>query len=333
MRKPLLALFLIFFAAFSSSTEKGPADFLAGFKKGLIKKSIKLCHVNERKPPPSSETKELLVDLKNPTLKNGVLITTEGGVCQNEDIRIQAMSIQYVHKIENEKLTHRIEAEKELLVQYKGKAYVGDRLEYDFVTKTGVVTHGKTKSPPWYVGGDRIYLKSDGSYRIKNVSLTTCENAESSWDIHAAQVDIDKKNIFAASGIRFRLFRIPALWLPSFRMSTKKFFSGSLFRYKFDWDKSSGPRASFRYQFYTWKDLALFARLDYRLKRGFGGALESEYYPDDGRTFCETKNYLATDLVPNNPVIKRRYRVQLFTSTWFSSVLVKGDPSELSRPP
>ncbi len=302
-------IFLTLFSTYPSTLEKGPAELIAGFKKNLIKKTIKFYHVNEQTPPPST-AKELFVDLKNPSLKDGVLSTQEGGICQNQDIRIQAMKIQYTHRMENNKLIHRIEAEKELLVQYKGRVFVGEKLEYDLTTKTGVVFHGKTKETPWYVGGDRIHLKSDGTYRIKNVFLTTCENSDSSWDIHAGQVDLDKKKMFAASKIRFRLFRVPALWLPSFRMSTKKFFSSSLFRYKLDWDKSSGPRGSIRYQFYSWHDLVLFARLDYRLKRGFGGALESEYYPDDGRSFFETKSYLATDLVPNNPVIKRRYRLQ-----------------------
>jgi hypothetical protein len=312
MQRLLLTFFLILLALFLSSSKEGSSDLLSKVKKSALKKSIKFFSVKEKRAPASSslQEKELLVDLKSPTLINGILSSKEGGVCQNQDIRIQAMNIRYINRMEEGHLVHRIEADEELLVQYKGRAFVGKRLDWDLNTKTGILYSGKTKSPPWYIGGDRIYLKSDGNYRIKNVSLTTCENRESSWDIHAGEVNVDRKNMISVSKVRFRVFQVPTLWLPSFRMSTKKFFSSSLFRYKLDWDKHSGPRASFRYQFYSWKDLSLFARFEYRLKRGFGGALESEYYPDDGRTFFETKNYLATDVVPNNPVLKRRYRLQ-----------------------
>ncbi|HLB58596.1 MAG TPA: hypothetical protein VJL87_00740, partial [Bdellovibrionota bacterium] len=133
---------------------------------------------------------ELFIDLRNPSYKDGILYTNQGGVVRGEDIRIQAKSIQYIRK----EGAHRIEAEGDLLIQYKGKAYVGSELEYDFAKQTGIVYEGKTFSSMWYIGGDEIHLKPDGSYKVKHGSITTCENADSTWELKASRVNFLKDN-------------------------------------------------------------------------------------------------------------------------------------------
>lgn len=64
-------------------------------------------------------SKELIIDLRNPTYQNGTLTTNEGGFIKNQDIRIQAKFIQYMRKKENGKSIHRVEAREALMVQYK----------------------------------------------------------------------------------------------------------------------------------------------------------------------------------------------------------------------
>src|SRR5690554_1251013 len=96
---------------------------------------------------------EIKVGLRNPVFKNGVLYTTKGGVIKNEDLRIQAQNIQYFHRIENGKTEQKIEADGDLLVQYKGKVFVGTELIYDLVRKTGVIYDAKTFASMFYVGG------------------------------------------------------------------------------------------------------------------------------------------------------------------------------------
>lgn len=250
---------------------------------------------------------ELKVDLRNPIFKNGVLYTSQGGVIKNEDIRIQARNIQYFHRMEEGKMVQKIEAEGDLLIQYKGRVFVGSELEFDFEKRTGVVYDGKTFSSMWYVGGDKIELGADGNYRVTNAFVTTCENKDSSWDLHARRVNVIKDQLFQAKKVRFRLFKFPALWLPSFRINLKK-FKEPVFRYYVNWNK--GPKAGFRYQLYSWRDFALYGRLEYRWKKGWGGAIESEYLPEDKRTTFVTKNYAGTDRLFNAEDAEFRYRVQ-----------------------
>jgi hypothetical protein len=256
-------------------------------------------------PPPIPRVEEMRVDLRNPTYKNGILYTNQGGVIQNSDIRIQARSIQYVRKDG----VHKIEAEGDLLIQYKGRVYVGSEIEYDFEKKSGVVHEGKTFSSIWYVGGDKIQLNPDGSYKVTNAFITTCENADSTWDLHASRVNVMKGDLVEAKKVRFRLFKIPAMWLPSFKVNLKK-FKEPIFRYSVNWDKGQGPRAMIRYQFYSWKDFAMYGRVEYRWRTGWGGAFETEYFPTDYKTTFVTRSYLATDRLENAPDKMRRYRVQ-----------------------
>ncbi|MBN2479316.1 MAG: hypothetical protein JXA94_03730 [Parachlamydiales bacterium] len=308
--KKLLFFFITISSLYCSELQKDDTEkYISSFKQTLLKKGNKLLEKTKNFKT-SKNSQELIVDLRNPTYKNGILLTHEGGVIKGHDIRIQAKTIQYIKRIENGALVHRIEAEGDLIIQYKGKVYVGEELEYDFITKTGTVYEGKTFASFWYLGGDKIELKSDGSYHVDNVFVTTCENIDSTWDIHAGKVNVLKKDLLQAKNVRFRFFKLPTLWLPSFKINLKKFLGTPIIKYNVNWDKKSGPRGTVRYRLYSWRDFGLWGRLDYRLKMGWGGAIETEYHPTHGRTIFDTKNYLASDVIEKELVKKRRYRVQ-----------------------
>lgn len=250
---------------------------------------------------------EVNVYLRDPVYKNGIVYTSQGGVIQNKDIRIQAATIQYFHRIENGKMVQKIEAEGDLLIQYKGRVFVGSELEFDFAKMCGTVHEGKTFSSMWYVGGDKIQLSPDGSYHVTNAFVTTCENKHSSWDLRAHRINVVKNEYFQAKKVRLRFFQLPKIWLPSFKLNLKR-FKAPIFRYYVNWNR--GPKVGFRYQLYSWEDLALYGRLEYRWSKGWGGALESEYFPPHGRTTFTTRNYLGTDRLFNAEDVERRYRIQ-----------------------
>lgn len=262
-------------------------------------------------PPPAASTlpQELVIDLKNPVFSHGVITTQEGGVVSGPGIRIQARAIEYTNKIENGIRIQKIVAEGDLMMEYSGRAFVGDRLEYDFISKAGELSHGKTFVDMWFLGGDKIELKEDGSFFISNAFITTCESQENTWEINAQTVKITEEKLLSAKNIRFRFFKVPLFWLPAFR-SNLKAFSDSPIRYKLIWDKGLGPRVTMRYRVYSWRDLNLFLRLDYRLKRGFGGAVESEYFSPDGATTFVTRSYGAHDKIFPNEKGPHRYRFQ-----------------------
>lgn len=248
---------------------------------------------------------EIQVDLKNPSFVDGALQTHEGGVIYGEDFRIQAMNICYVGQT--------IHADGDLMVQYKDKVFVGSELDFDLSKKCGIVYDGKTFSSLWYVGGDEICLHADGSYKVKNAFITTCENKDSSWDLHAMNVNVMKDRLFEAERVRIRLFKRLGIWLPSFRVNLQK-FKEPIFRYYVNWNK--GPKVGLRYQLYSWENAAVYGRLEYRWKKGWGGAIETEYFPDDKLTSFVTRNYAGTDRLFNGIDVEFRYR---FQGAWLSN--------------
>ena len=196
---------------------------------------------------------EVSVNLKNPTYKNGVLFTTDGGVIQNEDIRIQARSIQYMRK----NGMHTIEAKGDLLIQYKKRVFIGSELQYDFNEKKGVLYDGKTSINNLYIGSEKIELNPDGSFEGSEAFITTCENKECSWDLRSSSITATKDGLVTTKNTLFRLFQIPVFWLPTFKTNMGK-VSQPIFDYDLKWDSGMGPRISTRYQFFSWKNLALW---------------------------------------------------------------------------
>ncbi|MEN9343549.1 MAG: hypothetical protein RLZZ453_336 [Chlamydiota bacterium] len=259
--------------------------------------------------PPKNLAEELVVDLKNPQFSQGTISTEEGGVITGPLLRIQAQKIAYTNRVEQGIHVQKIVAEGDLLMEYAGRAFVGRKLEFDFVSKTGVIHDGKTFVDIWFLGGDRIEIKEDGSLYVCGAFITTSENQESVWDINAHRIKITEDRLLAARNIRFRFLKIPLFVLPSFRANLGG-FSDTPVRYRVVWDKGLGPRLTLRYRALSWEELNLFLRLDYRLTRGVGGAVETEYFSKDKQTTFVTRSYGAKDKEFPNEQGPTRYRFQ-----------------------
>jgi hypothetical protein len=254
-------------------------------------------------------------NLQEPTFSEEGLSTTKGGIVTAPGIRIQAQKIQYVNKTEDGKKIQKIVAEDYLLFEYKGRFFVGSKLEYNFVTRTGTLWNGKTSEGIWFIGGDKVSLEEDGTYSIDGAFVTTSESAENTWDLSAKSVKVVDKSLLSAQDVRFNLLHVPCFWVPAFK-SNLSMVANPPIRYKVIWDKGLGPRATLRYRVFSWKELSVFLRFDYRLSLGPGGAIETEFFSKDKRTTFITKSYGAYDKVVYDEHGLKRYRLQgLFEHT------------------
>jgi hypothetical protein len=257
--------------------------------------------------PPQAQ--EFIINLKDPVFSQGVIKTDKGGVITGEGLRIQAHKIEYTNRIENGNLVKKVVAEGDLLMEYGGQAFVGSKLEYDFVHKTGILWDGKTYVNAWFLGGEKIQLTEDGSYFIYNAYITTCESQENTWDINAGDVKITKEHILSAHNISFRFIKIPVFWLPTFKWNLKAFKDPPI-RYKLRWDKGLGPRITMRYRIFSVDLLNVYFRFDYRITKGPGAAVEADYHSPDNRTVFISKNYAAHDKSVPDESNYKRYRIQ-----------------------
>jgi lipopolysaccharide assembly outer membrane protein LptD (OstA) len=146
-------------------------------------------------------TEEVTVDLRNPLFSDGILTTEEGGVAKGPNFRLQALKIKYTKK--EEQTT--VEAEEQLIVEFGEYVFVGDRIFYDFQKKEGVIFNGRTGIEPWYIGGERIELRPDGTYYIYNGFFTTSENVDPEWVILAQEAVIEEKQYFKAQRVHLKL--------------------------------------------------------------------------------------------------------------------------------
>ncbi len=257
----------------------------------------------------AEDAKDFEVNLKDPIFVNGAISTDQGGIVTSEGLRIQAQKIQYINKTENGKQIKKIIAEGDLMMVYWDRVFVGSKLEYDFASNTGTLLDGKTFTDYWFLGGDKIELKEDGSYALYNAYITTCESQENTWDIHTSHISISDEHLLSAGAITLRFFKVPIFWLPSFKANLSSFKAPPI-RYKLIWDKILGPRLSMRYRVYSWEDFSVFFRFDYRISRGPGAAIETDYHTPDEKTVFMTKTYGAYDKTVPDENGYRRYRLQ-----------------------
>jgi hypothetical protein len=247
---------------------------------------------------------QVTINLQNPNYTDGTLSTTSGGVIENNDIRIQAKSIRYTRKGS----IHTLDASGDLLVQHKKHVYVGEMFHYNFGDETGYVTDARTSVGNMYVGAARIDLNPDGSFEASEAFMTDAEQDSGLWDLRAEHIKVEKNGLMSTSNTKFRIYKVPVLWLPYFKMNLVK-FPDSILDYGIKWDSAMGPRASVRYQLYSWRDLAVYGRVEYRWAVGWGGAFETEYFPEDSQTRFVTRSYIAKDRLEPAPNPQRRYRL------------------------
>ncbi|MEM8727571.1 MAG: hypothetical protein AAGE99_02505 [Chlamydiota bacterium] len=237
---------------------------------------------------------ECTVHLKNPEYRDGIVSTHQGGIIVAPELRVQARQIVYVDQADKEERVHRFIAQGDLMLNSGGHTYVGRRLEYDFITKTGIVYDGVAAIDLWFLGGEKIRLNADRSFYLYNAFVTTSDSKNADWKIHSRELDITKKTFLAAKNVTFRFFETPIFWLPSFK-SNLKTFSESPVRYRLDWDTNLRPKVSIRYRVYSWERLDLYLRLNVRPSKGIGGAVETDYKSFDRRKKFRTRSYLDHD--------------------------------------
>lgn len=253
--------------------------------------------------------KGIKVDLRCPVYKEGILSTEQGGVITGPNLRIQARNIVYTRKIVAGQSVFTIEAQGDVALEFGQYFFVGERLEYDFLTKTGVIYEARSAMEPWYFGGRAIELCADGSYVIYKGFITTSENYQTDWQVTAEEACLQENHLLKAKNVQFRFIRLPLLWLPGFKINLDSIFDSPI-RYNISWGGRQHTRLELQYEIFSWKRLKNFIRLDYRIKRGMGGGFYTLYSSEDHKENFEMINYLARDSSVDNPSERTRYRFQ-----------------------
>jgi hypothetical protein len=250
----------------------------------------------------AEETAQLF--LNNPRLVSGVIETDEGGIIQTSEIRVQAQEIRWDQK------NGELDAQGDLMLEYRGRIFVGSHLHYNIQTGEGVLDYGRAHVEGWYLGGDQIHFQRDGNYVLHGAFLTTCERSELDWAIRAPCIRVmAEEQVVSAHHPTVRFWDIPVLWLPGLKMGLKMLDNWPI-RYQVQWGGIEGTRLSMIYRLWSGSEWNGGVRLDYTIKRGFGGGFDLDYQDPDRDRWLETRSYWARDVSILNPHDRNRYRFQ-----------------------
>ncbi len=256
---------------------------------------------------PFAIPEEVTVDLENPTYKDGVLSTTEGGVIQADGIRVQARMITYTRQTVDGEIVSQVVAEGDLMLERGCDVFTGDKLVYNFITHEGVLYCGRSAIGPWFVGGKVVRLCADETYVLKDAFITTCEDRESEWQLRAKRVHLSQDGWISAEVVNVRFFDFPVFYLPKFQTHLRTLLDAPI-QYRVDYGGPQGGRAGLRYRFFDWKGHKAFLRAEYLLKHGPAVGFETEYNPKNSTTCALTQSYIARDRTIVDPKNKTRYR-------------------------
>ncbi len=251
----------------------------------------------------------ITVDLKDPVYSDGVLRAEHGGIITGPNIRVQAMNMLYTHRAEGEAPVHRLEAEDQLFVVFGTYLFVGERLEYDFLTNEGVLYFGRSSVDPWYFGGDTIFFHADGSLEILNGYLTTSNDINSDWQLRMERIVLTPDHFIKAKNIQFQFVKFPVFWFPAFKTNLDWILDSPV-RFRVRSGGKQGLRFGVIYEAITTDNFKAFTRLDYRLNRGPSFGIETDYRSDTGCERFRTINYVARDSSIEEPNERFRYRFE-----------------------
>ena len=145
---------------------------------------------------------EFTINLKDPEYQGGVISTHQGGVISSPELRIQARHIVYINKVEKGKQIHQVVAEGDLMLESGGRTYVGKRLEYDFITKTGIVYEGVTAIDLWFLGAFTLTPKETSRLLIEAYETLAESHEMEGIDLLIEAIRLGhKKNRYALAGL------------------------------------------------------------------------------------------------------------------------------------
>lgn len=242
------------------------------------------------------------VNLRNPIYSEGVLKTENGGVIEGETLRLQARKIIYTKTKEKTQ----VEAEGSLIFEYGKNVFVGDSLVYDFNEKRGKATCGRSTISPWFFGGEVIELLPDGTIKITNGFITTDENSSPAWRIFLKCGCLQPNHQLTAKRISLQLKNSTLFMLPQFSINMDTILDSPI-RCKIRWSRKD-PNINFRFEFYETPTLSMVSIFDWRLNRGPGIGLESQYDSEDDLIHFKSINYIARDSSLEDPKERTRYR-------------------------
>lgn len=208
--------------------------------------------------------------------------------------------------------TRDAEAEGNVVLKSPTGEVRGERMKYSFATKQGEVLKARMQSGDWYAGGEKIDIYSDGSYRLEDGYITSCDLARPHYKIKTKSITIYPDNKVVAKNVSLNIGNTPVAFLPRYNYSIDtKWPTFSVIPGKKDkW----GVFALTSYRYDVDEDNKLTLRIDEREKWGLAEGLDYKYSTGDfGQGLLKTYYTNQRNRDRNEPTKaeEQRYMVKL----------------------
>lgn len=246
---------------------------------------------------------EVKLYLQNGSFSNGIVRTHEGGVIEDERIRIQAKNLIY----ERSSLCEEVTASDDLLILFDKRLLTGSHFSYDFQSKKGVVQNPVLASGGWTVSGRILTIEPDGSIIIEDGYVAPPSDLD--MTVAFEKIRLQRSSHIQAKRLSIRLFKKELISWSQIRTSLDALTDIPV-QIRFSFGGYENTRASLRYRLIKTDLFKAYLRLDAIPSRGLGGGLDTYYQSLDGKRTFDSKAFAIHDRSWDDPDTRLRYRFQ-----------------------
>ncbi len=163
---------------------------------------------------------EIQLDLIDPVLDRQSISTSKGGIVRGKELHVEAHELIFTRDAQAKK-SGRLFARGGVYLQYFGKRFVGQELEYDVSTRTGILRQGRTKLGQWFVGSCEVQLSPDGSCQLRLPYATTSLRVPSRWQVHIDDLLLTDTRELDVTGLKVLVGQKRVARMGSFKINAR----------------------------------------------------------------------------------------------------------------
>ena len=160
-----------------------------------------------------------------------------------------------------------------------GDTLSGDRAEFYLETQKGAIDKGELflKQQNIHLGGEKIEKTGEQDYRIKNGTITSCDNPSTGWQFKVADLKLTIDEFATGRNAVLYLADVPAFWLPYIIFPAKTERQSGFLIPTAGNSSKRGVFLEIPYYFAPSPSMDMTFTADLQSKRGAGLAVEHRY--------------------------------------------------------
>ncbi len=244
-------------------------------------------------------------------LQRQTLVATNGAVVTYHDVKRGDIVLTAQH-IQVNQVSGDAVAEGAVNLRSDNQLWIGQRLQYNFITKQIQGDDFRTGLAPFYVKGQNLTMSlTNQTYSATNAVITTDDVAEPGFQVRARKITIIPGKSVSARNAVLYAGNTPIMYYP--------YYERKLHAHPNNWVLEPGYRSLYgpyllaKYNFYLLDHFTTGINVDYRMDRGFGYGPDFSY--DLGKVGKgDFRFYFTHDKKPDNdpngkPIKDDRQRV------------------------